>query len=791
MPHWHHALGDNGQPLDKPPVNARRPSAEITPVPRARKQKARGDETGDLLDELLPQDRHGQAYTVHMLVNTIRSHVDNWRRLPSQADWRVTPATARLLNHWRTHNFTDQKPFFCQVEAAETLIWLSEVARADRKYKPIWEQLDAANLASNPELFRLALKMATCSGKTTVMAMIIAWQTVNAVRSPGSDKFGRGFLIVAPGITIKDRLRVLLPEDPDNYYRTREILPADMLPDIAKAKIVITNFHSFKLREELQVSKVGRGMLEGWREEKIKTLETEGKMLSRVCGELLRLDGNIVVLNDEAHHCYREKPGERAEDDLKGDDRKEAEKNKEAARLWISGIEALKRKAGVRAVYDLSATPFFLSGSGYSEGTLFPWVVSDFSLLDAIECGIVKLPRVPVADNSLLPAGQMPIYRELWEHVGKQLPKKGAGKAGDGDPRALPTLLLTALNSLYSHYAEMFGLWQREGIGIPPVFIVVCQNTAISKLIYEWISGWDRPNEDGERTFVSNGQLKLFDNYDQHGQRLARPNTLLIDSEQLESGEALDADFRRMAAPEIEQFKNEMRQRGASQKDIDNISDQDLLREVMNTVGKKGRLGEQIRCVVSVSMLTEGWDTNTVTHILGVRAFGTQLLCEQVVGRALRRQSYDVNDNGHFDVEYADILGIPFDFASEPMPAKPKPPKPMTRVYAVKGREALTISFPRVTGYRKDLADDEIVADFTDDSRLHLTPELVGPCRTLLSGIVGEGVEIGPDHLQDMRPSTISYHLTKHLLTTPLSPGRRGLPRTPRLQAAADRSALD
>jgi type III restriction enzyme len=221
-----------------------------------------------------------------------------------------------------------------------------------------------------------------------------------------------------------------------------------------------------------------------------------------------------------------------------------------------------------------------------------------------------------------------------------------------------------------------------------------------------------------------------------------------------------------MAGPEIEQFKREMLSRGASQQEAESISDAELLREVMNTVGKEGRLGADIHCVVSVSMLTEGWDTNTVTHILGVRAFGTQLLCEQVVGRALRRQSYDLNDEQLFDVEYADILGIPFDFTAKPVVAPPKKPKKVTRVHAVKAREALTIAFPRVTGYRKELADEHIRAEFTPDSRLQLTPALVGPCKVLLEGIVGEGVEIGPDILQDMRQSEISFHLAKRLLYT-------------------------
>jgi len=227
----------------------------------------------------------------------------------------------------------------------------------------------------------------------------------------------------------------------------------------------------------------------------------------------------------------------------------------------------------------------------------------------------------------------------------------------------------------------------------------------------------------------------------------------------------LEKDFREMAAAEIEQFKRDISQRSGAAA-AESISDQDLLREVMNTVGKVGRLGEQVRCVVSVSMLTEGWDTNTVTHILGVRAFGTQLLCEQVVGRALRHQSYDLNDEQLFDVEYADILGIPFDFTAKPVVAPPKAPKPSTRVHAVKERQALTIVFPRVTGYRKDLPDERITATFKPDSRLLLTPELVGPCKVLLEGIVGQGVEIGPDVLKDVRRSKISFHLAKHLLYT-------------------------
>jgi type III restriction enzyme len=655
------------------------------------------------------------------------------------------------------------RPFFCQIEAVETIIWLTEVARQQGRYAKIWEHVKGANEQANPELLRIAMKMATGSGKTTVMAMLIAWQTVNAVRQPGSNLFSRGFLIVTPGITIKDRLRVLLPEDPDNYYRTRELVPADMLGDIDKAKIVISNYHAFRRREAMELSKVGRALLQG-RGEPPQTIETEGQMLQRACGELLALK-NVVVINDEAHHCYRERPPTDEDEKLKGEDKEEAKKNNEAARLWITGLEALKRKVGLRAVYDLSATPFFLRGSGYAEGTLFPWTASDFSLMDAIECGIVKLPRVPVADN--LPGKDMPVYRDLWAHIGKDMPKKGRGKAGELDPLKLPNELQTALYALYGHYAKTFELWKQAGIVVPPVFIVVCNNTSTSQLVYEWISGWERArDDDDERHPVHKGHLALFRNYDDFGNRLARPNTLLIDSEQLESGDALDANFREIAAPEIEQFKRELIERTRDATAADKLSDQDLLREVMNTVGKPGRLGENIRCVVSVSMLSEGWDANTVTHILGVRAFGTQLLCEQVVGRGLRRQSYDLNEDGLFDVEYADVLGIPFDFTAKPVVAPPKKPKATVRVHAVKERSALEITFPRVEGYRVELPDERLVARFSNDSRLILTPEEVGPCKVLLQGIVGEGVELNTATLEGIRPSTITFHLAKHLLYT-------------------------
>ncbi|WP_269212516.1 BPTD_3080 family restriction endonuclease [Chromobacterium vaccinii] len=750
---------DGGQPTGLI-VESRRRAEFITPIPKPKKRRGR---TEELFDESLGLATDEQKYDPISIINEIRSYVDSWRQL-SVNSWQVTPETARLLQHWRSYKFQTVRPFFCQVEAVETAIWLTEVApKLGRKVAHILESIDGANRDANPGLARMALKLATGAGKTTVMSMLIAWQTVNAVRQPASKKFTRGFLIVAPGLTIKDRLRVLQPNDPDSYYQSREIVPPDMLEDLQRAKIVISNYHAFKLRERFEVASGTRALLKGRTGEALQTLETEGQMLQRVMGDLMGMK-NILVLNDEAHHCYREKPADSEDEKLKGDEKKEAEENNEAAHLWISGLEALQRKLGIARVFDLSATPFFLRGSGYAEGTLFPWTVSDFSLMDAIECGIVKLPRVPVADN--IPGNEMPMYRNLWEHIRVKMPKKGRGKGGALDPLSLPLELQTALEALYGHYEKTFHLWQQAGINVPPCFIVVCNNTATSKLVYDFISGFQRENEDGSSTLV-NGRLALFRNFDDHGNSIARPRTLLIDSEQLESGEALDKNFHAMAADEIERFRREIIERTGNADAADNITDQDLLREVMNTVGKAGRLGESIRCVVSVSMLTEGWDTNTVTHVLGVRAFGTQLLCEQVIGRALRRQSYDLNEQGLFNVEYADVLGIPFDFTAKPVIAPPQPPRETVQVKAVRPeRDHLEIYFPRVTGYRVELPETQLKAVFNDDSRLVLTPALVGPSITSNAGIIGETVDLNLKHLRDSRYSTLLMNLTQHLLMT-------------------------
>lgn len=729
-------------------VEARRTSSYFVPIPRARKKSPKQlafetEWTADRIEE-------------NRFINQVRDRVALWRKGGYVG---ITRTTARLLEYWQRPD-RERRLFFCQIEALETAIYITEVAN---RYGDAWieNELRRGNEDANPLLYRIAFKMATGSGKTLVMAMLIAWHALNKLANPQDARFSDAFLIVTPGITIRDRLRVLLPNDPNNYYRQHDLVPPDLIQEMGKVKMVVTNFHAFLLHERINAGKLTKEMLNPGAATSPFT-ETPDQMVRRACRELGNKK-NIIVINDEAHHCYRRKPETEGEK-LTGDERKEAQQRDEEARIWISGLEAVKAKIGVKGIYDLSATPFFLKGSGYPEGTLFPWVVSDFSLIDAIESGIVKVPRVPVADDSMV--GEQPTYRDLWLRIRDQLPKKGRKtEAASGEP-SLPVELEGALQSLYSNYDKYYSQWEQNLEGqarglTPPVFIVVCNNTNVSKLVFDYVAGWERTLPDG-RTVLVPGKLPLFTNVS-GGEWTARPSTILIDSQQLESGEAMSDDFKRIAAREIEEFKADYRTRFPG-RDTDNLTDEDLLREVMNTVGKPGRLGEQVRCVVSVSMLTEGWDANTVTHILGVRAFGTQLLCEQVVGRGLRRMSYTTNPDVMFEPEYAEVYGVPFSFIpSAGSAVDPKPGPIPTRVRALEDRIACEITFPRVIGYRYDLPSEQLSASFTPESKLALsTSEL--PVKTEMASIIGEAEMHTLYGLKDRREQEIDFRLASLVL---------------------------
>ncbi len=729
-------------------VEGRRISSYFVPIAQPRK-KTKDNQL--LLDTEWTQDRIEE----NVFINKVRQRVNLWR----QGGYSfITRTSRRLLEYW-TDPEREKKLFFCQIEALETIIYIAEAAA---KCGDNWieNQLRVENESCNPGLFRMAFKMATGSGKTVVMGMLIAWHALNKLADTQDRRFSDTFLLVTPGITIRDRLRVLLPNDPNNYYKQRDILPPDLLNKLNEAKIIITNYHAFMLREKIKAGKLTKDMLAQGKNGVFQ--ETPDQMVRRVCRELGNKK-NIIIINDEAHHCYRHKPdGEDVK--LTGDDRKEAEEREKSARTWITGLEGVRDKIGIRAIYDLSATPFFLRGSGYPEGTLFPWVVSDFALIDAIECGIVKVPRVPVEDNSM--TGDQPTYRDLWLRIRDDLPKKGRKTdALSGQPK-LPAQLEAALQSLYSNYEKYYRQWETisqttEYTLTPPVFIVVCNNTNVSKLVFDYIAGWEKPLKNDTSTIVP-GKLSIFNNV-QDNQWIMRPNTILIDSTQLESGEAMSDDFKKMAHREIEEFKAEYRIRFPG-RDVEKLTDEDLLREVMNTVGKPGKLGEHIKCVVSVSMLTEGWDANTVTHILGIRAFSTQLLCEQVVGRGLRRTSYAPNEDGKFSPEYAEVYGVPFSFIQcSGSSEKPKPPVQTTRVRALDERINLEIKFPRISGYRYELEDQPLEAKFSQDSKIVLSTEDI-PTQTENAPIVGASSIHTLDELKKKRPQEVAFLIAKLVL---------------------------
>ncbi|MFH1353769.1 MAG: DEAD/DEAH box helicase family protein [bacterium] len=725
-------------------IEGRRPSSFHIPVPRAKtkqKQVALNLAEGAFGSELQKENE---------FINKIRTKIKSWRNTNYNG---ITQVSRNLLSYWRDET-RENKLFFCQIEALETLIYINEVAEKSGESWVISE-LKKSNSEANPGLYRLAFKMATGSGKTVVMAMIIAYHTLNKLRYPQDARFTDTFAIITPGITIRDRLNVLLPNDPKNYYLQRDIIPYQDFELLQQANVFITNFHQLEQRQNprFQIGSVikAAGIL---KDEAVK--ETPNVMVLRAFKSILSKP-RVLVINDEAHHCYREKP---SAEKLSGEDRKEAEENNKAARVWLSGLEALSKKTTINAIVDLSATPYFLRGSGYQEGTMFPWAVYDFSLLDALECGVVKIPRLPI-ESDTISKDEIPEFRNLWLYVRDKLPKKGM-KTGNYDLSTLdlPTKLSEALLSLYGNYTKYYEQYEKQKkinpAVMPPVMIIVCNNTTVSELVHRWIAGYERETASG-KIKIEKGNLEIFRNED--GIRFFdKPNTLIIDSRQIESGGKVDDNFKKIFADEIDDFHKDYRKRFPGREEP---TDEELLREVMNTVGKPGRLGENIKCVVSVSMLTEGWDVNTVTHILGIRAFSTQLLCEQVVGRALRRVDYSVNEDGKLSEEYAEVYGVPFSFLKVTGVTPPQPPKIIHRVHALSDREQYEITYPRVEGYRYELNETKLAAHFTKESDTIIENE---PTEVTLGGVIGKEVKETLEKIKERREGEVVMRLTQALL---------------------------
>lgn len=736
-------------------VKGRRPYDPTINTPIPVKQGAQGS----LIDQ-----QNFQESLDNILINLVRKEVKAWRESNYESG-SPTRVTKELLQFWFTNpeRHAVKKLFFAQREAVETAIWLNEIAEKSGVGKSILSRLQAANVVSenNPEfnLPRIGFKMATGTGKTVVMAMFILYHYFNRKEYRGDTRFADYFLLVAPGVTIRDRLSVLFvdTQSPANeakdYYRERGLVPQSLQGDLANlnARLIITNYHAFELRN-IQGNKRspfdGKIGADGKKQE---AKEDSVLMLKRVLGKFRR-DSRLLIINDEAHHCYLPKSSGKAEKDAK-------EENARAA-VWITGLAEMARRFQVKNVYDLSATPYYLSGSGYEAYSIFPWVVSDFGLIEAIESGLVKIPFLPESDTTH--AIEMPKLRNLYEHVKDELPKKGKKKEEYfGEPK-LPPLIKNALDQFVSHYKKeldsIVDLYK-----IPPVFIVVCNNTNVSSEIYKYIAGYDIHDDEGNIIDVKPGHFDILSNYDKQARKpLPKPPTLLIDSAALEDSDQVGDEFKNIFATEIELFKKEYRITHPD-KSVEAITDAMILREVLNTVGKPGRLGAHIRCVVSVNMLTEGWDANTVTHIMGVRAFGSQLLCEQVAGRALRRKNYFLDKDGKFPPEYAHIIGVPFKLFKGGKTVI-VPPVETTRVQALEEREKFEIRFPQLIGYRVESAEKDIVADFSSIKAYEIDGSKYPESTIMGSAFLTQTEKLTLEQVRNRRHQELVYNITKFML---------------------------
>ena len=562
------------------------------------------------------------------IVNTIRKRVNLWREANYPG---VSGITRRLLEHWYNNDERTYPLFFCQLEAIETLIWLTEAPAADKV---------GIDIPSDGGPFqRLCSKMATGSGKTIVMAMLITWQVLNKVTYPQDKRFSKYFFVVAPGLTVKSRLQVLLPSNINNYYDEFNIVPAGMIEKLRQGKILIHNWHVLNWETEEKLEKKKSVDKRG--------VKSDEAYVREVLGEISRYN-NIVVINDEAHHAWRVP----AESKVKGIKKEEIEE----ATIWVSGLDRIHKARNILTCYDFSATPFAPSGKKSTEEALFGWIISDFGLNDAIESGLVKTPRVVIRDDALpdTKTYKSKLYH-IYEHVKDDLNRK----AEEHEP--LHDLVINAYYLLGWDWRETLKEWKKTGHTIPPVMISVANRTETAARI--------------KHTFDHNRILIE--------ELCNTERTLHIDSKVLESAE----------------LEDEITSIPSDKKKLTKKDQARMLRLQVDTVGKPGEPGENIQNVISVGMLSEGWDAKTVTHIMGLRAFSSQLLCEQVVGRGLRRTTYEVNPStGLFEPEYVNIFGVPFTFLpheSEDGPPPP-PPTPKTRIEYVDEKKAYELSWPNI-----------------------------------------------------------------------------------------------
>lgn len=663
------------------------------------------------------------------LVNALREDVKRWR----DSGWEnASETTKKLLRHWWRED-RGRRLFFCQVEAVETIIYLREILSLGKR--PRWtpkltlEDFNTLSQGKNPRpnewvatvaqhpkladipneaglkaIHRYACKMATGSGKTVVMSMLIAWAFCNRGTKPGDPRFPRRALVLCPNLTIKERLSVLRPGDPDNYYEKFDIVPSTLRTELAKGKVLVTNWHW--LAPEAEVQKVGGAPIV-----KLGAESPEAFAKNRL-GDLWD-DEPLMVLNDEGHHAYRPAPvpeGVTLTAEEKAD--------REEATVWVSGLDKINTACGIGICVDLSATPFYLQGSGYPEGSPFPWIVSDFSLVDAIESGITKIPRLPAIDNTGRPD---PKYFKLWEHITRDLKSGEKLTGGKPKPAVVYRKAEDALLTLAGEWKQKFEQVQSSAPGqdrTPPVMIIVCDNTDVAEEFYRKISGEEiiaadsLAEDDEEEEETSKRRKKKPKAQKRYGNGDIFPQLL---SNRAGAEVTLRIDSKLLAAAESED-PNTTKKEAAEE-----------LRKIVSTVGRPGEAGAHIRCVVSVNMLSEGWDANNVTHILGLRAFHSQLLCEQVVGRGLRRMDYTPDPvTGLLTAEYVDIFGVPFSLipfkGRDPKGGPPPEDRPKHEVMALPERKAYEIRFPVVEGYVVSLQRNLVTADISKVERTKLDP---------------------------------------------------------------------
>ena len=582
------------------------------------------------------------------LVNQIRPRVAAWRKAGYPG---VTSITKRLLDHWRDPEEFDQRRFFfCQLEAIETLIWLAEAPAAERVGIEI--------PGDGGAFLRQCCKMATGSGKTIVMAMVIAWQVLNKVASPQDARFSKNVLVIAPGLTVKSRLAVLEPAAHGNYYEAFDIVPSALMDKLRQGKVLVRNWHALAWDSEEQINKRRSVDKRGVKSNEAYTRDVLGEMAKA---------RNLLVINDEAHHAWRvnwEAEGKY----LRSRDLKDSAQE---ATVWIGGLDRLNRSRGILSCYDFSATPFTPSGKKSSEEALFGWIVSDFGLNDAIESGLVKTPRVVVRDDAVPDAKT---YKSRLYHIYNDPDVKDDLNRRAQSEEPLPDLVLNAYYLLGYDWREAWKAWREAGLPTPPVMITVANRTETAARVKH-----------------------AFDSKRIHIGELCDPERVLhIDSKVLDQAEEKEEPVAPLGMPD--ENGGDEDNEPVEQK-LTKAEQAELLRQTVDTVGKAGQPGEKIQKVISVGMLSEGWDAKTVTHIMGLRAFSSQLLCEQVVGRGLRRTSYEVDpETGLFEAEYVNIFGVPFTFlpheGGEDGP--PPPPKPKTAVEPDPAKAEFAIRWPNV-----------------------------------------------------------------------------------------------